>query len=243
MSLTRTKSVHIAPQGYETQRVYEPAIESDADIVVLLIHPVRTAQGDDCKEEVMAELDEAGVEWKQEKCDFFDLYRTLKSFGRVIERYSDEEIFVNLSTGSKITAIGGAVACMATAVQPYYVKVKGYEGRTISTGVDEAVPLNIYPIGLPNIQYLEVMRFLEENDEVIKKDVLEFVQENEFPLLSRYSRKELRNNYGPLNREILDPLETRGMIVQKRIGQGKRVLLTEDGENTLEAFEYLLDDR
>lgn len=242
MSLERSRSVHIAPQGYETQRVYEPVIEHDADIVVLLLHPKRTNQGDDCKHEVESMLSEANIKCETEDCHFFDLYATLNAIARVIDRYSSEDIFVNISTGSKITAVGGAIACMASDAQAYYVKAQGYEGRTISTGVDEPMPLNLYPIGLPDSQYLEVMRFLRDNDEVIKKDVLAFVQEHDFHLLSRYSRSEIKNSYGPVNREILDPLEQHGMIKQQRIGQGIRVGLTEVGEKTLEVFDYLLEN-
>lgn len=186
-------------------------------------------------------LEEAGIETQTEKCHFFKLYETLNAIARVIDQYSGDEIFVNISTGSKITAIGGAIACMATDAQSYYVKVKGYEGRTISTGVDESVPLNLYPIGLPDNQYLEIMRFLKENDAVIKKDVLTFVQDNDFQLLSRYSRKELKNSYGPVNREILDPLEQHGIIKQQRIGQGIQIRLTDVGEKMLDVFDYLLE--
>lgn len=170
------------------------------------------------------------------------MYDILWTIIETVDSHIGDEIFVNLSTGSKITAISGMIACMGTGASPYYVRAEGYSGETISTGVKETVNLPAYPIGLPDQQYLEVMEFLSEKDSVAKKEVVEFVQDADFPLLSKYNRNQLRNMYEPVDREILDPLRERGYIRVQRAGQGKQVWLTDDGEKTLEIFRYMLED-
>ena len=241
MTLSGPEDVHIAPQGYETERVSKPAIEYDADRVVLLVHDEDTEKGIDCLDTVTELLEAEKIPVEQKTCDFFDLNRTLWTFAETVQTYSEENLFVNLSTGSKITAIGGMIACMATGATPYYVMADGYHGETIAEGAGKAVSLNAYPIGLPDEQYLEVLRYLENQGQIAKGQVVEFVQEEEFPLLSKYDRQEIKNLYGPVNKEILAPLEERGFTEEQRRGQEKQVWITEEGEQMLELFSYLLD--
>lgn len=242
MGLDRSQQIHIAPQGYETERVFKSPIENNADKVVLLLHEEQTESGQDCLETVEAALEDADISYEETYCDFFDMYDILWTIIETVDSHIGDEIFVNLSTGSKITAISGMIACMGTGASPYYVLAEGYSGETISTGVKETVNLPAYPIGLPDQQYLEVMEFLSEKDSVAKKEVVEFVQDADFPLLSKYNRNQLRNMYEPVDREILDPLRERGYIRVQRAGQGKQVWLTDDGEKTLEIFRYMLED-
>lgn len=241
MGLDRTQQVHIAPQGYETERIYKPPTENNADKVVLLLHEEKTDNGDECQARVEEALSEAEIPYERKECDIFDMYGVLWAIAEAVDEHVGDEVFVNLSTGSKITAIGGMIACMGTGAKPYYVKAEEYSGETISKGVEDTVTLSAYPIGLPDRQYLEVMEYIQQGeDSVAKGDVVEFVQDEEFPLLSKYNRQELKNMYKPVDREILRPLRDRGYIEEQRCGQEKRVWLTEDGEKTLEIFQYLL---
>lgn len=241
MSLKGPLNIHIAPMGYETERVYHPAIENEADFVVLLIHRNQTDKGADCQDRVEEALDEEGIEHEEKTCDFFDLYSSLWAIAELVDGHSEEHIWVNLSTGSKITAISGMIACMATKARPYYVKAEGYRGETISEGVKETVPLSVYPIGLPDRQYLEVLAFLDEHGDVAKGELVEFVRDEDFPLLSQYNRQELKNLYDPVNKEIIEPLLERDLIDEQRRGQEKRIGLTGDGEKTLKVFSYMLE--
>lgn len=208
---------------------------------MLLTHAESTSKGDECLETVTGELDEAGISYDCRECDIFDMYATLWAFAEIIDEYAQNDVFVNLSTGSKITAISGMIACMGTGAYPYYVKVDEYTGETISKGVKDTVQLSAYPIGVPDRQYLKVMEYIEMNGPVAKKEVVEFVQDQEFPLLSDYNRQALRHMYKPVNEEILDPLEERGYIDVQRRGQGKQVRLTTDGKETLKIFRYMLE--
>lgn len=246
MSYRGSKRVHIAPQGYETERIYKAAIEANADKVVLLVYEDQTDRGDECQDEVTEKLEEENIEWAQKSCDIFDISSTLHAIGEVIHEHPGDEIMVNISSGSKITAVAGVIACMATGAHPYYVKAENYEGSTVATGVDEIIDVPAHPIGLPNEQFLEVMEWIQEesgSDErgITKGELVDYAQEVDLPLLANYNRSDRRNWYQPVTKEIIEPLRDSGFLEETRIGQEKRIRLTEHGEEMLENFNFLLD--
>lgn len=241
MILQGTLSVHLVPVGYEVERVCDPIIENDGDHAVLFRHEDQSENGEKCMRLVTEKLSDNGIEYDIRDTHFFELYDCLGEMRTQIDEYEEEDIFVNISTGSKITAVAGMMACMATGTQPYYVRAEGYSAEVITEGRGEIIPLSAYPVGLPDKQYLKVLEFLSSEDAVYKKDVIEYVKEEDLPLLSGYSRQQLKNQYEPVNKEIIEPLKERGFVETQRYGQGKKVKLTEEGETTLQGLQYLLD--
>lgn len=239
--------MHIAPQGYETERIHLAADQAGADKVVLLVHEDQTDRGEECKQSVIEELEDAGISWDDKECDIFDMYETLYAIGEIIIDHPDDEIMVNISTGSKITAVSGVIASMVTGARPYYVKAEEYEGRTITRGVKDIVDVPAHPIGLPDNQYLMVLEWIRENSEegddsyVVKGDLVEYATEAELLLLSKYNRSELKQMYKPVDEEIISPLRKQGYIEEVRYGQEKRITITEDGERMLDYFNFLLE--
>jgi len=47
------------------------------------------------------------IELKERECDLFDINSAVTAFVNVIEAHQKDDVLVNLSTGSKLTAIGG----------------------------------------------------------------------------------------------------------------------------------------
>lgn len=237
------RRVHIMPQGYETERVYESAKMDAADKVILLRHTEQSEPGETCFQEVVSELDGAGIEWDDDECDFFDLADAMETIGGQIQKYPEDTVKVNISTGSKITAIAGAIACMATDARLYYVKAGEYEGRTIAREVDDIIPLPTHPIGVPEEDYLDVLDWIRENsgeDESVKKKALvDYAWE--LPPLDRYNRSDQRNKYKPVNTEIINPLIENGFIRQRKAGQGKIIWLTDEGKEMFESYNRLLN--
>ena len=72
---------------------------------------------------------DADIKVEPESCNIFDMYSVIERISRVVKRNPDAEILVNLATGSKPSAIGGMIACMANDIIPYYVQPKGYGER------------------------------------------------------------------------------------------------------------------
>jgi len=111
--------VHIAPLGYEYDRVVEPVRKHDADIVYLLT--ADRARLTAYQEALVEELEADGRETRFREVDLGDLYDVLAVVTTVTDEHAEDIIRVNVSSGPKLAAVGAAIACMATDATPYYV--------------------------------------------------------------------------------------------------------------------------
>ncbi|WP_423745129.1 DUF6293 family protein (plasmid) [Haladaptatus sp. SPP-AMP-3] len=231
--------VHIMPQGYETDRIYKAAKKLKADKVVLLTHPESTEQGNRCQEVVQEKLEAENIEYDVTDCDFFNLYACLGKMLEVIRDYDGDIVSVNLSTGSKVTAVAGMMACMTTDATPYYVRADDYGEATVSSGVKSIDELRAYPMDRPERDHIRILEYIDEEGEVQLSDLIDFAEKNDLDFMMKRDVSDQKAKYGVLNEEIIEPLEEKGDITINRQGQSKLVQLTEVGENTLQAFKHL----
>jgi hypothetical protein len=247
MTLGGPRRVHIAPQGFEKERIYEPAIEQDADLVILLVHDADEKDGlaVECQEEVTAELEKADIECQIRQCDIFDLKLALAEFQNLIYQHQTDSVFVNISTGSKITAIAAMLACMMAGGTPYYVKPEDYGESTVSTGVQDSFSVAAYPIDPPSEDTVRVLEFIKEGNKdgtVIIGNLNEFVNEEEIGRAAELSRDQEDNIYDIVRQDFLTPLKQRDLIHIQRYGTEKRITLTEQGEQLLEFSRYVIEE-
>lgn len=238
IAMALPQRVHIAPVGYETERIISPALDHNINKIVLLAHGNRTTKSKNCLGIVQTELSRENIDFQIKNCDFFDLDSSLWAMAEAIKKYGRDDVFINLSTGSKITAIAGMIACMASNAHPFYVPAEEYTGETISKGAAEPIDIPTYAMKVPDEQFIQVLEFIDSNDEVIKGDIVEFTQD--FPLLSGYNRKKLTDMYGPVKEHIIEPLLEGEYIKEQRHGKDHYLFLTERGEDTLDIFRYML---
>src|SRR3989338_10226972 len=129
--------IHIAPVGFEIDRVTSPLIENKADRVYLFAHKPDGADAKPYVKEVKRILLKTKIsDIKMVYIDMWDIYDALRNIRKIIELERDNNIYINVSTGSKITAIAGVMAAMmfrenGDYIQPYYVRVKKYLPQTI----------------------------------------------------------------------------------------------------------------
>lgn len=250
--------VHISPLGYEHDRVLEPALRYKADIVYLLEHDEPANEKPDYHSTLQDELLDSGIEVRSERCNIFDLYSVLGTVAEVITAHSDDEIFVNISTGSKISAIGGMIACMVTResvnVTPYYVHAEGYtpedddiEEAPVSFGMAAIAELPTYPIQGPSRDEIAILQCVADDEPVKKKRLIRHARRTVERFKRNASEKGIdvddkphMGEYRLLDTHILRPLIDRECIVIKEVGRSKEVSITDEGENTLRAFEYLI---
>lgn len=250
-TLRVSKRIHIMPLGYEQDRIVEPAIRYDADEVILL----EPGPDDDeyhrpaYHEEVRDELEDAGIDVRTEFCNIFDLYDSIGTIAELGNGLVDEGhiVFVNLASGSKVTSIGGMIACMATGASPYYVRAESYAGgdeAPVAIGVKEIEPLPEYHIRQPDSQLIVVLKYINENGPLTKQDLIAFGKEQELPFISRYDHEGVKNPdrgfYRRLNSQIISPLFDRDFIEVEKHSKYQYVTITETGSNQLRAFHYLL---
>lgn len=243
MSLQTTQRIHIAPQGYDQDRIYEPAIETDADLVYLLVTEGDDEQSVECQEVVESELEEAGIDYETEKCNIFNPDEAIQTISSLIREHSDDDVKVNISTGSKITAISGMFACMMYGASPYYVQAEDYGEETVSVGVEEMFELPAYPIEPPEEEFVKILGFLkqkEEDDETVKiKDLNSFIQSEDLDGVKDTTRKDENNIYDIANDAYIQPMMEQGHIQMTPIAGSKRIQITEKGKRTLEFSEHL----
>lgn len=259
MGIQVPNRIHISPLGYEHDRVVEPAIDYKADRVFLLEHDESESKKPDYHATLKEELRDAGIDVRSVQCDIFDLYTTLGTVAELITAHADDEVYVNLSTGSKISAIGGMIACMVTRetvnVTPYYVRAEGYtsdggsEERPVSFGMAAISELPTFPIQGPSSEEIAMLQYIAAEEPITKKQLIRRARQ----VVARFERnadeKDIQiaddpymGEYRLLDTHILDPLEERECIEITEVGRSKEITITAEGKNILRAFEYLLQN-
>ncbi|MFC4551360.1 MULTISPECIES: DUF6293 family protein [Halorussus] len=160
--------VQVVPLGFEYARLRDPVMEWKADKVVA----VEYAESDADPSYLAAFLAELEanerIELERRACDIFDLYDTLGTVAGAIHDHADDDVYVNLSGGSKITAVAGMIACMATGATPIYAKpdygpdAERIPPEPLHDAVEETFALPTYPVERPSATHVAFLRFVGE---------------------------------------------------------------------------------
>jgi hypothetical protein len=251
MSVSVTRRIHIAPQGYEDERIYLPALDLDADQVILVHHQDEDDTASRCRDTIKEKLNEEGVDTEVKQCNIFDLTNSFETLlGIIHSRPSNDDIKVNVSAGSKITAIAGMMACMFTEAEPIYVIPEEYGEATVSNGMEDINALPAYPIAEPDYQLIQVLDYIHEKQEddgprgVLLKEIGEFLLENDLRAVKSSDKEpgEGEKIYDIVRGKIITPLTFHGLIGEKRFDGGVHVQTTDKGEEMLDLGRSLLND-
>lgn len=240
--------VHIAPLGFEFDRIIGPARRYDIDIIYLLEHDEPQSKKPSYHDELKAELSEESVEVRSRTVDLIDIYDVLGAVTTVISDHADDIVRVNVSSGSKLSAVGATIACMATEATAYYVHPEGYahadraERQSYGYADDEVLPT--YPIESPTTDQVAAIFFNDTATTEIytpkKKDIIEYAQEQDLSFIAENQPANDKAKFALLNANIIDPLTANGYIEVNTVGRQKQVELTDTGKNALHAFRHKL---
>jgi hypothetical protein len=247
--------IHIAPVGFEVERVTHPILTDRADRVYLI-----TRGGDDAARPFLDEIrrrlaaSARPIDVRVREAEIWNVFGALSEIRAVFEaeRRADRRapdvvpIRVNVSTGTKITAIAGTLACMLWKGEPYYVQVSRawYSGLTpkvqpVNDVVSRIDPVSVYELRSPGRELVEVLEALARRGGALKKR--ELIRElgldrpqvngdgvgRELSPQAQHSRLRSR----------LDPLEARwGFVATDVSGPRGRVRLTPQGRLALAIF-------
>lgn len=231
--------VHIMPMGFEKERILEPADRFKADEVVIVTHNRNKEQFDEYFNDVKEGLSELGLVPKTKSCNIFDVYDSLRAIGEAITSYEDDEVYVNLSAGSKITAIAGMIACMCSNARPYYAHAEDYSD-TAPKDVTWINSLPKYRIDPPTADQIAILEYLKNVNDSTKLDLINFGEEANLDFLSDFSGKE-KAKYRRLDRHIIKPLMESNYIDVNQNGRKRIVTLTDDGNQGRRAFKNLVE--
>ncbi|MCI4325555.1 MAG: DUF6293 family protein [Thermoplasmata archaeon] len=243
--------IHLAPVGFEVERVVEPVLADRADRVYLV-----TRDGDDAARPFLEEVERrlSKARWPVEVAlvptPIWDVFGTLGVYRQLFESEHRTDrnaadvvpIRVNVSTGTKITAIAGTLACMLWRGEPYYVQVSRawYSGltpkvRPVNDVVRSIDPVSVYELRAPTTELVEVLEALAaaggslRKRDLIRALALDRPMDGGRPTSPQAQHSRLRLRLGPL--------ETKwGFVAADATGGRGRVRLTPQGRLALTLF-------
>ncbi|HYA57765.1 MAG TPA: DUF6293 family protein [Thermoplasmata archaeon] len=244
--------IHIAPVGFEVERITRPLELDHADRVYLLTRAEHD-QAAPFVEEVVRRIH--ALRWPIDvrivRTDLWNVFGALASLRGIFEaedrtdrsRMDQVPLRVNVSTGTKITAIAGTLASMLWKGEPYYVQVSRawYSGRTprvhaVHDVVERVEPVNVYELRAPSPELVEVLEALDRRGGALRKrDLIRELglDRSAGPAGTPGSPQA---QHGRLRRR-LEPLEHRwGFIRSERPGPRARITLTEQGRLAVALF-------
>jgi hypothetical protein len=250
--------VHVAPVGFEIDRIVLPAINMKADRVWLIVHAGSHAdKGDKFVTVIESKLKDARIECLQASADRIDLFDILRALRTIILKEKGNSILVNVSVGSKIQAIASMMACMMfkdmAMIKPYYVVPERYnsslvkEDKQETEGVRDIIGLPEYKIEIPGDKLIRCLDLIDRriDGKITKRELKDLAIENNLihiddkQMISSTSRKTARGEYSDqaaymaLNKNLIEPLLVWRFITESKVGSHHVISLTEDGKHAL----------
>ena len=123
--------VHIAPVGFEIDRIIIPAVKMKADKVWLVAHDnVAEDKASKYRDKIVKLLEKKGIKTETVYANRLRLFPIIKAVTEVIFKERKNDIYVNVATGSKVHAIGCMMACMLfddrDKIHPFYAQAEKY---------------------------------------------------------------------------------------------------------------------
>ena len=240
--------VHIAPVGFELDRIIIPAVKMKADKVWLVVHDnVTEDKSNKYRQKIEKLLEKKGIKTEIAHANRLRLFPIIKAVTEIIFKERKNDIYVNVATGSKVHAIGCMMACMLfddrDKIHPFYAQAEQYpeyEGDLQQTyGVAEMHPLPTYRIGTPKLELIKAMKIIKEaGGRIQKKKMAEEAEKNKIITVNARTQNFTQARFASLDKNIVQPLvETWRFIEVEKIGRNRWLKLTEDGNY---AAEFLL---
>ena len=245
--------IQIAPVGFEIDRVVLPAIAEKADKVYLMVHD--NASEDKAIKyaaEIEKRLKAAKIETEFIRCNWRDIEAITRATRDLILKESDNEIALNLSSGSKNHAIAMDRACMTFKkrwnLRPFYAEAIDWVDKIFKfpkqMTVGVAFPLKPVPthrIIVPEPELIKALKIIKANGDpkkgIRKKELAELCEKHNIIQFSSQMGNKSQVRFTTLDRNILQPLkQTWKAIHVKKVGQNYWVTLTDEGvwlHNTL----------
>jgi len=246
MPLTNLR-VHIAPVGFEIDRIVLPAKEMKADKIWLLVHDKPNEdKATPFVEKIQKQLKKANIKVVKEYHDRLDLFQIIKTVKKIIETEKENNVYVNLASGSKIQAIACMMTCMMynklKNVVPFYAEAKdylGFSGEQLSTGIKNITEVPTYEIKTPEQRHIDALRIIKENDgKITKKEMAELADSNGLISVNAEKENYTQARFASLDQNILQPLLERWNFIEiEKIGRNRWIKITQEGIN---ASEFLL---
>ncbi|CAI9832316.1 conserved hypothetical protein [Nitrosopumilaceae archaeon] len=237
--------VHVAPLGFEVDRIVLPLKKTKADRLWLIIHDnvEESRVSDTYQERIERACKKEGVEVGIGRADRMSLFATIRKTREIIEGEEGNSVFVNVSSGSKIQAIACMMACMVLNrpnVRPFYAEPDRYaafDGKQQSFGLRDMHRLSTYELQTPKPKLLEALRIIASQDgqRITKKEMARLADERGIIKVNASVDNYSQARFASLDKNIIAPLEREwGFVSVEKIGRTRWIGMTDDGRNAAE---------
>jgi len=237
--------VHIVPLGFEIDRIILPAQQMKADKIWLLRHdnPAQDKAGS-YSEKIIKEFKKNKIQVEFAEANRNDVFNILKIVKEIFEKEKNNDIYVNVSSGSKIQAIACMMACMLFKecnVTPYYAEPESYPstgGKQQSIGLKNIVPLPKYEIQKPKQELIDALKIIKSHDgKITKKEMAKLAEEEKIITIGARDENQSQARFASLDKNIIQPLQEQWKFIDvEKIGRNRWIKITQEG---IDASEFL----
>ena len=240
MANTLRLRVHIAPVGFEIDRIVIPARKMRADKVLLIAH--NNMSEDKARpflDKIRRILEKRDIEVKEINADRYRLFDIVRTVKEIIVQERDHDIYLNVASGSKIHAVGMMMATMIfddrSNLHPFYAQAKDYHHTKVSepqtTGIEEIHDLPTYRIHTPQKKHLDALKILvDHNGKMKKKEMAVIAEEEKIIVINAEPSNHSQARFASLDKNIIAPLENEwGYITTEKVGRNRWIHLTDEG--------------
>ncbi|MBC7127983.1 MAG: hypothetical protein H5T32_07230 [Candidatus Methanosuratus sp.] len=231
--------VHIAPVGFEIDRVVLPFLRMKGERIHLIVRQDSNEMGINCQERIVEDLEKAQKPYQIHRAEL-DLLKLIHICRKIIEGElnSGNHVFVNISSGGSIQGVACHFATLTfkKGVSAYYAYPERYievvdpNRAQNSAGLSKIEIVPHYSIDLPTPEELRFLVLVGQSSDARKSALLKKCLEK-----GLFSVEGKSKPYGHviLESRYIRPLEEKELLVVEGRGRNSRVLLTEKGKNTL----------
>ena len=232
--------VHIAPVGFEIDRILIPAKKMRADKVWLIGHSnLSEDKARPFLDKIRKALEKNNIEVQETTANRYRLFDIVRVVKEIILEEKQHDIYLNVASGSKIHAVGLMMATMIfddrESLHPFYAQAKDYHHTKVSqpqtTGVEEIHDLPTYQIQTPPKKQLEALKILVDNEgKMKKKDMAEVAEKEELIVVNAQTGNHSQARFASLDKNIIAPLENEwGYVRTEKVGRNRWIHLTDEG--------------
>lgn len=170
--------------------------------------------------------------------NFFDLSQLMSLLRYLCDHHEDDQIFINVGSGSKLTAMAGfMISGWYENVQCYYPKMKvsvtaNSDQKIVHNQIERTELIRSFPVRKLDEDLVPVLNYLK-NETRSKKELLEKLQD--IDLIDTHfetdngdmKERSPQSLYNLLKRNFLNPLEEEELITETSSGE---VSLTDQGK-------------
>ena len=232
--------IHVATVDHHIERITEPMINLRADKAYIVTYGEKDAASEFLKK-TKSILKKHRIPFKVIFVDIWNLIACVEKFRDLIIQEKNNQVFFNVSTGTKISAISAMLSCMIWNCQPYYAKPDYSEikmpKKIVVEEIKEIVSMPIYKMITPKSEYLQILKILQQNEGKVKKRYLIEELKTMHIIASVVQQQSLSKpaEHGQL-KTILDPMIKMEYVNVDTVGRNSIVSITPQGENTLTIF-------